>query len=92
MHENIQASQGWATQQDELVRKLQAKVSSTKNMIVDITMFQTQALEVRKELEATQKILLTKVENVQDHFRVIDQALNNICLREKEVIAARTTL
>jgi hypothetical protein len=49
-------------------------------------------LEVRKELEATQKILLAKVENVQDHFQVIDQALNNICLREKEVIAAWTTL
>jgi hypothetical protein len=60
-------------------------------MIVDITVFQAQALEVRKELEATQQSLLTKVETVQDHFRVIDQALNNICLREREAIAARTT-
>jgi hypothetical protein len=33
MHRNIQASQGWATQQDELVRKLQAKVSSTKTWL-----------------------------------------------------------
>jgi hypothetical protein len=73
--------QGWATQKDELVRKLQAKVSSTKNMVVDIIVFQDQALEFLKELEATQKILLTKVENVQDHFWVIDQALNNIFLR-----------
>jgi hypothetical protein len=55
-------------------------------MIVDIIVFQDQALEVLKELEATQKILLTKVENVQDHFWVIDQALNNICLRERERI------
>jgi hypothetical protein len=91
MHRNIQASQGWATQQDELVRQLQAKVSSTENMIVDITVFQAQALEVRKELEAAQQSLLTKVETVQDHFRVIDQALNNICLREREAISARTT-
>jgi hypothetical protein len=91
MHRNIQASQGRATQQDELVRQLQAKVSSTENMIVDITVFQAQALEVRKELEATQQSLLTKVETVQDHFRVIDQALNNICLREREVIASQTT-
>ena len=67
-----------------MVRKLQAKVSSTKNMIVDIIVFQDQALEFLKELEATHKILLTKVENVQDHFWVIDQALNNICLRERE--------
>jgi hypothetical protein len=91
MHRNMQASQGWATQQVELVRQLQAKVSSTENMIVDITMFQAHALEVRKELEATQQSLLTKVEIVQDHFRVIDQALNNICLREREVITAWTT-
>jgi chromosome segregation ATPase len=91
MHRNIQASQGRATQQDELVRQLQAKVSSTENMIVDITVFQAQALEVRKELEAAQQSLLTKVETVQDHFRVIDQALNNICLREREAISAWTT-
>jgi chromosome segregation ATPase len=89
MHRNIQASQGRATQQDELVRQLQAKVSSTENMIVDITMFQAQALEVQKELEVAQQSLLTRVETVQDHFRVIDQALNNICLREREAIAAR---
>jgi seryl-tRNA synthetase len=91
MHRNIQASQGRATQQDELVRKLQAKVSSTENMIVDITVFQAQDLEVRKELEATQQSLLTKVKTVQDHFRVIDQELNNIFLREREVISAWTT-
>jgi hypothetical protein len=60
-------------------------------MIVDIIVFQDQALDVRKELEATHKILLTKVENVQHHFRVIDQALNNICLREREVISSQTT-
>jgi hypothetical protein len=58
-------------------------------MIVDIIVFQDQALDVRKELEATHKILLTKVENVQHHFWVIDQALNNICLREREVISSQ---
>jgi hypothetical protein len=60
-------------------------------MIVDITIFQAQALEVRKELEVAQQNLLTRVETVQDHFRVIDQALNKICLREREAIDARTT-
>jgi hypothetical protein len=53
--------------------------------------FQAQALEVRKELEETQQIFLTKVETIQDHFWVIDQALNNICSREREVIVAQTT-
>jgi hypothetical protein len=57
-------------------------------MVVDIIVFQAQALEVQKKLESTQQSLLTKVETVQDHFRVIYQALNNICLREREAIAA----
>jgi hypothetical protein len=57
-------------------------------MVVDVIVFQDQALEVRKELEATQQILLAKVETVQDHFQVIDQALNNIFSREREFIAA----
>ena len=57
-------------------------------MVVDITMFQDQESEVRKELEAAQQSLLTKVETIQDHFWVIDQALNNICLREREVISS----
>jgi hypothetical protein len=37
-------------------------------MIVDITVFQDHALEVKKELEVAQQSLLTKVETVQDHF------------------------
>jgi hypothetical protein len=88
MHRNIQASQGRATQQDDLVRQLQVEVSSTENMIVDIAVFQAQALEVQKELEVAQQNLLNRVETVQDHFRAIDQALNDICLRERESIVA----
>jgi hypothetical protein len=60
-------------------------------MIVDITVFQAQALEVQKELEVAQQSLLSKVEIFQDHFWVIDQALNNICLRERESIVTQTT-
>jgi hypothetical protein len=44
-----------AIQQDELVKQLHAKVNSTENMVVDIAVFQAQALEVRKKLEATQQ-------------------------------------
>jgi len=68
MHKNIQASQGRTTQQGELVKRLQAKANSSENMVVDIKVFQYQALEVKRELEATQQSLLTKVETVQDHF------------------------
>jgi predicted RNase H-like nuclease (RuvC/YqgF family) len=39
---------------NELVRQLQAKVSLTKKVVVDISSFQTQALEVHKEPESAQ--------------------------------------
>jgi bifunctional DNase/RNase len=84
-------SQGWATQQDELVKQRQAKVISTESMVVDIIVFQAQALEVRKEFEEAKKKLLTNVETFQDHFQVIDHALNKICLREREDIVSWTT-
>jgi hypothetical protein len=84
MHKNVQASEGWAIQQDELVKQLQAKVSSTENMVVDIAVFQAHALEVRKKLEIAQQSLFTKVEIIQNHFRVVNQSLDNICFRERE--------
>jgi hypothetical protein len=57
---------------------------------VDILTFQTQTLEVHKELESTQRSLFNKVEAIQNHFQVVNQSLDNICLKEREVIAART--
>jgi hypothetical protein len=84
-------SRGWVIQQGELVKQLQAKVSLTENTAVDIAVFQAQALEVYKKLESTQQSLFTKIEVVQDHFRVVEQSLNNICLKEREAIAARAT-
>ena len=75
---------------DKLVRQLQAKVSLTKKAIVDILAFQTQTLEVHKELELVQQSLLNKVESIQTHFQVVNQSLDNICLKEREAITART--
>jgi hypothetical protein len=75
---------------NELVRQLQAKVSLTEKAVVDILAFQTQTLEVHKELESTQRSLFNKVEAIQNHFQVVNQALDNICLKEREAIAART--
>jgi cell division septum initiation protein DivIVA len=51
MHKNVQASEGRAIQQGELVKQLQAKVKLTENMVIDITIFQAQAVEVCKKLE-----------------------------------------
>jgi hypothetical protein len=91
MHKNAQASREWAIQQGELVKQLQAKINLTENTTVDMVVFQAQALEVCEKLEATQQSLFTKVEVVQNHYRVVDQSLNNIGLKEREAIAARAS-
>jgi hypothetical protein len=57
-------------------------------MVLDITLFQAQALEVLKKLEIAQQGLLSKVKIVQNHSRVMDEALSNIFLREREAIVA----
>jgi signal transduction histidine kinase len=80
-----------AIQQEELVKQLQAKINLTENTVVDMEIFQAQALEVHEKLESTQQNLLTKVEVVQNYYRVADHSLNNIHLKEREAIAARVT-
>ena len=52
MHKNVQASRGHAIQQSELVKQLEDKVSLSKNMVIDITVFQAQALEACKKMES----------------------------------------
>jgi hypothetical protein len=91
MHKNMQVSERQTIQQDELVKQLQDKVSSTEKMVVDIALFQAQALEVLKKLEIAQQSLFTKVEIIQNHFREVNQSLDNIGFREREATAARTT-
>jgi hypothetical protein len=91
MHKNMQVSERQTIQQDELIKQLQDKVSSTEKMVVDIALFQAQALEVLKKLEIAQQSLLSKVKIVQNHSQVMDEALSNIVLREREAIVARTT-
>jgi hypothetical protein len=91
MHKNAQESREWAFQQGELVKQLQAIINSTKNIVVDMIFFQTKALEVCEKLGSTQQNLFTKVESIQNHFRVVDQSLNNFCLKEREAIVARAT-
>jgi hypothetical protein len=91
MHKNAQMSREWAFQQGELVKQLQAKINSNENTTVDMRVFQDKALEARDKLGSTQQSLFTKVEVVQNHFRVVDQSLNNVCLKERETIVARAT-
>jgi hypothetical protein len=50
---NLDEMQKNSQTNDELVRQLQVKVSVTEKEVVDISIFQTQTLEVHKELEST---------------------------------------
>jgi hypothetical protein len=46
---------------------------------------------VLKKLEIAQQSMLSKVKIIQNHSQVMDEALSNIFLREREAIIARTT-
>jgi hypothetical protein len=76
---------------EELVRQLQVKISLTEKATVDILAFQAQALEVHEKLGSAQRCLLTKIEGVQDYYRLAEHSLENICIKEKEATAARVT-
>jgi hypothetical protein len=91
MHRNSQSSRELTIQQEELVKQLQAKINLTENTAVDMVSFQAQTIEAHEKLESTQESIFAKGEVVQNHYWVVNQSLNNIYLKEKEAIAARTT-
>ena len=68
MHKKMKVSERQTIQQDELIKKLKENVSSIEKMVVDIALFQAQALEVLKKLEISQQIPFAKVEIIQNHF------------------------
>jgi hypothetical protein len=51
--------------------------------VIDIGIFQSQAIEIRKRVSKTQQDLLAKVETIQNHCQIIDQVLEDISLRER---------
>jgi hypothetical protein len=67
------------------------KVSLNENTIVDISSFRAQFLEIHEKLGSSQQILLTKIEGIQNYYRLVEHSLNNICIKEKEATAARIT-
>ena len=79
-----QTSQSQISQQEELIGKLQAKLDFAKIQVVDIGIFQSQAIEIRKRVSTAQQDLLAKVETIQNLCQIIDQVLEDISLRERE--------
>jgi hypothetical protein len=51
---------------------------------VDMETFQAQALEVQEKLESAQQDLFTKVESIQNCYRVVDISMKNIYIKERE--------
>ena len=78
-----QTIQSQISQQGELIGQLYAKLNFTENQMIDIGIFQSQAIEIWKRVLATQQDLLAKVETIQNHYQLIDQVLENISFREK---------
>jgi hypothetical protein len=74
-----------------MVKELQTKVKLTKNVVIDIITFQAQAVEIVKEIELSQRSLLNKVEIIQNHFKVVNESLENICFRKRVAMVAQVT-
>jgi hypothetical protein len=52
--------------------------------MIDIEIFQSQAIEIRKRISVAQQGLIAKVETIQNHCQLIDQALENISSEKKK--------
>ena len=85
----MQISQTQVSKQGKQNIELQSKLDVAENQVLDIKMFITQAIEIRQKVLMAQQDLLVKVGTIQNHFQMIDQVLENISLREKEIGAAR---
>jgi hypothetical protein len=57
--------------------------------VIDIRIFQSQAIEIKKRLSTVQKGLLAKLETIQISFQLIDQMLENLSLKEREAGVAQ---
>jgi hypothetical protein len=72
-----------------LIEQLQAKLDFVESQVIDIGIFQSQAIEIRKRVLAAQQGLLAKVETIQNNCQLIDRVFENLSLREKEARVAR---
>jgi hypothetical protein len=89
LHRNSQANKGLVTQRDELIKQLQARLDLTEGTSVEISSFQTQALEVNEKLEMAQQDLFMKVDAIQKCYQAVDLALKDIYIKEGEARSAR---
>jgi hypothetical protein len=65
LQQSSQTNQGLVTQRGELIEQMQARLTLTEGTMIDISTFQTQALEINEKLEAAQQDLYLKVDAIQ---------------------------
>jgi hypothetical protein len=70
---------------------MQTELDLAESQVIDMMIFQTQAVEIRRRIETTQQSFLSKIEIIQDHVQLVDQALDQVILREREAWVARGT-
>jgi hypothetical protein len=71
---------------------LQARLISMEDQIIDLKSFQAQSLEVHSKIEIEQWKLISKIEIIQNYFLEVDNAFENIILREKEAKAVENII
>jgi hypothetical protein len=73
----------------KLIKQLQARLDLTEGTSVDISSFQTQALEINEKLEKAQQDLFMKVDAIQKCYQAVDLSLKDIYIKEREARSAR---
>jgi hypothetical protein len=63
-----------------------------EDQIIDLKYFQAQSLEVHSKIEIEQWKLISKIEIIQNYFLEVDNAFENIILREKEAKAVENII
>jgi hypothetical protein len=86
-----QTSQIQVGQKKDLIEKLHVRLEFAESQVINIEIFQSQAMEIQNRVSAAQRSLLAKVETIRDNCLLIDQVLENLSVREREVEAARVT-
>jgi hypothetical protein len=72
-----------------LIGQLQQKQNLAKIQVIDIGIFQSQAIEIRTRVSEALQDLLSKVETIQNLYQIIDQVLKHFSLREREAGVVR---
>jgi hypothetical protein len=89
LHQSSQTNRGLVTQRDELIKQLQARLNLTEGTSIDISAFQTQALEINEKLEIAQQDLFLKVDAIQKCYQAVDLSLKGIYVKEREARSTR---